>query len=447
MRLKIKFPKTSKAFKVAFLTSLITAVVILAVAGILLYVSRGKIFEAFVPAAEEGPLAVVGANGTKTGPLSLPEGEMGEAQKGREQVVITRESQIVSVVQGANPAVVSIVITKDVPIVEQYFEEFDPFEQFFGPDSFGLPGDGFQFQIPRFREKGTEKREVGGGSGFFVSSDGMVVTNKHVVADPDASYTVLTNDGKKFDAEVLAKDPFLDIAVLKVSLRGESISYLSFGDSDQVKLGQTAIAIGNALGEFRNSVSVGVVSGLSRSIVASAGFGQSELLEEVIQTDAAINPGNSGGPLLDSSGRVIGVNVAMVLGSENIGFALPSNTVKSVVDSVRIHGQIIRPYVGIRYMQITKSLAEKNNLPVDYGVLVVRGDDPEELAVVPGSPADKAGIVENDIILEADGQKLDGDPSFGLIVRKKNVGDTLRLKILSKGTEREITVTLEKAPQ
>jgi serine protease Do len=353
------------------------------------------------------------------------------------------ESRIIDVVAKANPAVVSIVITKDVPIIEQYYQEFDPFGNDFFNDFFG--NNGFRFQIPQQKQNGTEKREVGGGSGFFISSDGYIVTNKHVVEDDKAEYTVLTNDGKKYDAEILAKDSALDVAILKV--KGNDFPYLSFGDSDRLKPGQTVIAIGNALAEFRNSVSVGVVSGLSRSVTAGDLFGRSEHLEGVIQTDAAINPGNSGGPLLDIKGNVVGVNVAVSRGAENIGFALTSNAIKSIADSVKEHGEIVRPYLGVRYVQITESLKKKNNLTVDYGVLVSRGETAEDLAVIPGSPADKAGIVENDIILEVDGVKLEQGKSLASIIRQKQIGSAVKLKILHKGSEKTVEVKLEKAPK
>ena len=171
------------------------------------------------------------------------------------------------------------------------------------------------------------------------------------------------------------------------------------------------------------------------------------MLDHVIQTDAAINPGNSGGPLLNLSGDVVGVNVAVAQGSENIGFALPANAIKSVVDSVRQTGKIVRPYLGVRYTQVTESIKEKNNLSVDYGVIVSKGETKEDLAVIPGSPADKAGIVENDIILEVDGKKLDEDSNLAMIIRDKKIGDTLTLKVLSKGVEKEVRVVLEKAPE
>jgi len=357
--------------------------------------------------------------------------------------VASEESRVIDVVEKASPAVVSIVITKDVPVIEQYYQEFDPFGDDFFNDFFG--NNGFRFRVPQQKQNGTEKREVGGGSGFFISADGYIVTNKHVVDDDKAEYTVLTNDGKKYDAEILAKDGTLDVAILKV--KGSGFSYLSFGDSDHLKPGQTVIAIGNALAEFRNSVSVGVVSGLSRSVVAGDMFGKSEQLEGVIQTDAAINPGNSGGPLLDIAGRVVGVNVAVSRGAENIGFALTSNTVKGIADSVKQHGEIVRPYLGVRYVQITEALKKKNNLAVDYGVLVQRGETPEDLAVIPGSPADKAGIVENDIILEVDGVKLESGKSLASIIRQKGIGQTIKLKVLHKGSEKEVSVKLEKAPK
>lgn len=416
--------KNKKSFVSALITYIVLTLIIGAIGGGLIYANRAEIFDYFAQQylADFEEQQVV-SNGNEN-----------------ERIVFSEESVITDVIERVNPAVVSIVITKDVPIVEQYFENFDPFEEFFLDPFGGL----FNFQVPRMREKGTEKREIGGGSGFFVSKDGLVVTNKHVVSDTEAEYTVLTNDGEKYEAEVLARDPVLDVAILKIKVN--NVPYLEFGDSSKIKLGQKVIAIGNALGEFRNSVSVGVVSGLSRSIVAGDNFGRSELLEEVIQTDAAINPGNSGGPLLDINGRVVGVNVAVSQSAENIGFALPASLVKSVVDSVREHGEIVRPYLGVRYIQVTPTIKEKNNLPVDYGALVVRGDTPEELAVIPGSPADKAGIAENDIILEVDGVKLEEGKSLGLLIRQKNVGDTVTLKIWSKGEEKTASVILEKAP-
>jgi len=188
-----------------------------------------------------------------------------------------------------------------------------------------------------------------------------------------------------------------------------------------------------------------VVSGLARSVTAGDSSGKSELLDKVIQTDAAINSGNSGGPLLDLMGRVIGVNVAIVQGSQNIGFALPINSVKGAIESVKSTGKIVRPYIGIRFVLINAKMKSTNNLPVDYGILVKAGTDTNELAVIPGSPADKAGIVENDIILEIDGVKVDDKTNFASLIREKKIGDIINLKILHKGVEKMVQVTLEVA--
>ncbi len=348
-----------------------------------------------------------------------------------------QEQQVINVVKKASPAVVSIIVTKDLPILERYGGG-SPFEEFFGPNSdFFSP---FEFNIPQYRQKGTQKQEVGGGTGFIVSADGLILTNKHVVSDEEAEYTVLTNEGEKIPAKVLARDPFQDIAIIKIEK--SDLPIVSLGDSEKLEIGQTVIVIGNALGEFRNTVSVGVISGLQRNVVASGG-GTSEEIENVIQTDAAINPGNSGGPLLNLRGEVIGINVAMASGAENIGFSIPINVAKKSLNDVKEKGRISYPYLGIRYVPITKEIQEKNNLPYDFGALVQRGEKIGDLAVIPGSPADKAGIQENDIILEMDGKKITEDNPLAKIVQKYKVGDEITLKIWHKGTEKTLKVILE----
>lgn len=393
--------QTVSVAKIVLLSSCITSIVVLGV----LFIARA-------------PLAEYLSHGTEYAPLPT---HSAPAQSEREPLV--------EMIAKANPAVVSVVITKDVPVYEQYYETFDPW--------------GF-FNIPRVRENGTKEQEVGGGTGFIVSNDGMIVTNNHVVADESARYSVVLTDGQVYTVDVLARDPDLDIAIIKINQPIESpLSYLSFGDSSALSLGQTVVAIGNALAEFQNSVSVGVVSGLSRSITASDEWGRSEQLEQVIQTDAAINPGNSGGPLLNLQGEVIGVNVATSRGADNIGFALPSAMVRQVVESVREHGEIVRPFLGVRYTSITPRLAKVNNLPVEYGALIARGQSEEELAVLPGSPADKAGLLENDIITAMDGETLK-DKDLSSLLRTKTVGQVISLTVLSKGEEKTVSVTLEK---
>lgn len=240
----------------------------------------------------------------------------------------TQEERVIGAVQKASPAVVNIVATKDVPTMGVY-----------RPDAFSDPF--FDFFFPQ--QRSIERREIGWGSGFFVSADGMVVTNKHVVQDEQADYTIITTNGSTYPVRVIARNPDQDLALLKVEqdqaigeegeVRQISFPYLDLGDSDNLHIGQSVIAIGNALGEFRNTVSVGVISGLGRTISASGGS-MVQVMEDVIQTDTAINRGNSGGPLLNLVGEVIGINSAMVVGAQNIGFAVPINNVKQNIEQV-----------------------------------------------------------------------------------------------------------------
>lgn len=363
-------------------------------------------------------------------PASLTSEIEGETVK-----ILKEDSAIIDVVKKANPAVGSIIVTKDLPKIES--NPFDPF----GGDLFDFfnPFGRLQPRAPQQPE--TEKKEVGGGTGFIVSSDGVIVTNKHVVEDEAAEYTFLTNDEKKYSAKILARHPSQDLAILKID--GKDFPTLELGDSDGIQTGQEVVAIGNALGEFRNTVSTGVVSGLARSIVAQGAIGGTERLDNIIQTDAAINSGNSGGPLLTLEGKVIGINTAVAQGAQNVGFAIPINTVKKSISDVQGKGKIVQPYIGVRYIIITEPLRQKNDLPVDYGALVTQGETMDELAVIPGSPADKAGIVANDILLEVNGEKINKNHSLISLLSKYNTGDTVTIKMLHRGEEREVKVVLE----
>jgi serine protease Do len=345
---------------------------------------------------------------------------------------VSREAAIISAVEQANPAVVSIIVSKDMPKLELYYES--PF----GDDPFFKD---FDLKIPRYRQKGTEKKQIGAGTGFIVSESGLVVSNKHVVAEEDAEYAVLLSNGEQYIGEILSRDPLNDIAFLRI--KGEKFPFINLGDSDKIKLGQTVIAIGNALGEFQNSVSTGIVSGLKRSITAGNRYGQVvEQLENVIQTDAAINPGNSGGPLLNLQGEVIGVNVA-VASAENIGFALPVNDVKKRLAEVKEHGRIMRPVLGVRYALINKALQDELNLSVDYGALLVKGENVDELAIIPGGPADKAGLKDGDVILEINAIKVTLENNLSKIISQYSVGDKIGLRVLRQGKELIIEVILE----
>lgn len=352
--------------------------------------------------------------------------------------IIDEQSQVIDVVKKASPAVVSIVATAEIPTFENYFDV-----------PFGVP-QGFEefFGVPRRRQNGTQEQKIGAGTGFLVSSDGYIITNKHVVSEKDADYTVYLNDeankGEKIKAQVVARDPKNDLAVLKIDKK--NLPFLEFSDSSQLQVGQTVITIGYALGEFDNTVSKGVISGLSRSITAGGGFARSENLKNLIQTDAAINPGNSGGPMLDIEGNVIGVNVAMA-SAENIGFAILGNEAEDVFNQVKSTGSIQgkeTAFLGVRYLPITEDVKNNNTLPYGYGALVSRGENRTDLAVTPGSPADKAGIVENDIILEVDGQKVNERNQLADLISKHKPGDKINLKIYHKGEEKEFEVILGK---
>jgi serine protease Do len=317
----------------------------------------------------------------------------------------------------------------------------------------------FNFQIPGFEivppqqegqnrggdvEPDAEEEyiQVGAGTGFIVSEDGLILTNKHVVNAEGARFTVITKGGDSFEAEILGTDPVNDLALLKTVEDVQLPVALELGNSDDVQLGQTVIAIGNSLGEFSHTVTTGIVSGIDRRVTAGDGLGFSEVLEEVIQTDAAINPGNSGGPLLNALGQVIGINTAMSQSGQLIGFAIPINDAIRFIEDIQEYGKVIRPYMGVRYVLIDERIQKVNDLDVDHGALLRRGDDPSELAVVPGSPADKAGLEENDIILEVNGEEVGMQQSLVRILSSYAPGDTVTLKVLKDGEEVDIPLTL-----
>lgn len=279
-------------------------------------------------------------------------------------------------------------------------------------------------------------QQKGGGTGFVLTSDGLIVTNKHVVSDATAEYSVITSDGKSYKATILSRDPYNDLAVIKIDATG--LKPVELGDSAALNVGQWVIAIGNALGEFQNSVTVGVVSAKERQLNAGG-----ESLDGLIQTDAAINPGNSGGPLVNLAGQVIGINTAIAGNAEGIGFAINIDSVKTALDSVLKTGKIVRPYLGVRYLSLNKEIAQSSKLPVDKGALVYRGTGPADLAVIPSSPADKAGIKENDIITKINGQELSETTSLVSLLQKYKVGDTVSVTLLRQGQEIKVDVKLE----
>ncbi len=348
----------------------------------------------------------------------------------------SHERAIIETVKRVSPAVVSIVASRDVPVFEEYYVnpfEGSPFEDFFRE---------FELRVPQQRQRGSEQREIAAGTGFVISADGLILTNKHVVSLEGADYIVYTNDGKKLQGKVLAVDPVNDIAVLKVDSAGDLAS-VALGDSSGLEIGQSVIAIGNALGEFRNTVSVGVVSGLGRTLRAG-GAGLSEILEDVIQTDAAINEGNSGGPLLNLRGEVIGINTAIVSGAQNIGFAIPINQAKRDITQVKILGKISYPYLGVWHTIINADLQKQYGLSVAHGAWVGRDEKgaKTEGAVVAGSPAEKAGLKRDDIILEFGSRKITTDATLRELMQEYNPGDKIALKILRDTMELTLEVVL-----
>lgn len=332
----------------------------------------------------------------------------------------TQEQKIINIVKENSSSVVSVVAYKDMPVYEQTYDQ----------DLF--------FIIPRLEQKGTERQQVGAGTGFIVSGDGLILTNKHVVSDVDAEYVVVMNDNKEYNAKVLARDPVQDLAIMKIE-GGNDFKPLQFGSVEDVQIGQTAIAIGNALGRFQNTVSVGVISGLGRTIIATGSDFSTERLEDIIQTDAAINKGNSGGPLINLKGEVIGINTAVSMEGQNIGFAISIDKAKRSLEQVKTLGKISYPYMGVRYIILDEEIAKARDVEIDYGALIVGDDDS---AVVEDSPAQKAGIKEGDVILEMNGEKITKDNSLAKIISKYDPFDKVNLKILRDGQEIYLNLTL-----
>jgi len=332
----------------------------------------------------------------------------------------------IEAVKKVAPSVVSIVISKYVSRIKGL-----SLTPFFNP-----------FFFDEVEEGAKEKFKVGGGSGVIVHPDGLILTNKHVVFDTDAEYTVVTANLEEYPAKVLSRDPINDIAVLKINAKG--LPAVRLGNSNKLELGQTVIAIGNALGMFSNTVSKGIVSGLSRSISAALGTdGTMEHLKGVIQTDVAINQGNSGGPLINLDGEVVGINTAIIAGAQNIGFSIPINWAKQDLEDIIKYGRIIKPFIGLQYIMINKDLQKKYDLPVDFGAIVVRDHHPGSVAIVKNSPAEKAGIKENDIILEFNGEKLTEKNDLSDLIQKCKVGEEVKLTVMRNGRELKLTATLE----
>lgn len=322
--------------------------------------------------------------------------------------VVDEESVIIDVVEKVSPSVVSIAVENKPTI-----------------NIFGFPSQG-------------ESQQSGIGTGFVISEDGFIITNKHVVSSGSDKYkAIINNNGedKEYEVREINRDPFNDLAILKID--ATNLKPLELGDSDHLKVGQKVIAIGNALGRFENTVTTGVVSGLGRGVAPfDPTTGIAERLDDLIQTDAAINPGNSGGPLVNTAGQVIGINTA-VASAENIGFAIKINIAKQLLSEFKASGgKIIRPLLGVRYSHISKNVALLNGVP--EGELVRE--------VVEGSGADRAGIKVGDIMTEFDGQKLTEENTLNSLIRQKGVRDKVKIRVFRDGKTLDLEATLGEAP-
>ena len=338
------------------------------------------------------------------------------------------KSPIAKIAKRVCPAVVSVIVSKDLPKVEDFYS---------------FPYGGKEYMMPMMQKDGKsiiEKTQIGGGSGFIISRDGYVVTSNHVVADITADYTVIIDPKRKHSAKVLSRNPINDIAILKID--GTNFSYINMSNSDTIEIGEDVIAIGNALGEFTDTLSAGIISGLSRYITAFGGIDhQMQNLRGLIQTDAAINPGNSGGPLVNMKGQVVGINTAMIMGAQNIGFAIPINYAKKDLHQVQKYGKIVVPFLGVKYVIISKEMARANKLTVEDGALVVR-EALGEYPVIKGSAADKAGLKEFDVILECNGEKITAQTPLSHILQKCKIGQETTFKVLRDGREATLKAVL-----
>lgn len=335
--------------------------------------------------------------------------------------IVSEESLVIDLVKKVSPSVVTISV-KTPPTVSSRGQG-DPFLE-----PFGIFND-----TPGQSQPNSISQDI--GSGFVISQDGLIVTNKHVVSDTESTYKVIMKDNKTYDVVKIYRDPVNDLSILKID--GSGLTPVQLGDSDKLQVGQFALAIGTALGEFRNTVTTGVISGLGRGITAGSPLeGAVERLDNVIQTSAAINPGNSGGPLIDSSGNVIGVNTAVSTSGQNIGFAIPINVIKDAIDNFNKTGQFSRPFLGVRYRIIDQKTALLNDVPA--GALIQE--------VIAGSAADKGGVKVADIITKIDGKKVFGDESsLAKEIGARKVGDKMSLEVWRDGQFKTLPVTLEEA--
>ena len=279
------------------------------------------------------------------------------------------------------------------------------------------------------------------GTGIIVSKDGYVLTNKHVVSGADKVEVILSNGTSYTNVTVVGSDPLNDIAFLKINGVND-LSPAELGDSATTRVGQEVVAIGNSLGQYQTTVTSGIISGKGRPITAgSEGTGETESLTDLLQTDAAINPGNSGGPLLNRSGQVIGVNTAVAANAQGIGFAIPINATKGALKQVLAGKGVERSYLGLRYVTLTPDVAKQYDVSVTQGAYIVGAEG--RPGVLPGSPADKAGLREKDIIKKVNSMMVGPQGGVSSLIGEYAPGDTVSLLVLRDGRELTLKATLQ----
>ena len=335
-----------------------------------------------------------------------------------DDLALDEQEATIRAIKKVKPAVVSIIVY-----------DYDNFIAFDVPSG--------KQEIQKYRKEQTR------GTGFLITSDGYILTNKHVINTANkktGEYKVILNSGKEYYAQYIGVDAGRDLAVIKIF--DKDLPFVELGDSDKIEVGLSVIAIGNTLGRYENSVTKGIISATGRTLAPSNIVESVGTLNNVIQTDAQINLGNSGGPLIDLRGKVIGINVAIDSAGGSIGFAIPINDARAVIESIREEGYISRPRLGVRYQMLNPEIARANNLGRDNGAWVTSGGE-DEPAVVPGGPADKAGILEGDIIFEVNAIRINKQNNLLSVIGKYRPGDKIGLKIQREGRVLIIVVKLD----
>ena len=363
---------------------------------------------------------LVGLGGGLLGARAYNHSYSGTTASARQQYISNEGQLISSIAKDVGPGVVSIDVEDQVSSI----------------DFFGFP---------------RSVTQQSAGTGFIIDPSGIIVTNRHVVPTGTDSVSVTLSDGTRYDnVKVIGRttdSSSLDVAFLKIdNLRGKKLTVAQLGDSSKMQVGDRVVAIGNALGQFQNTVTTGIISGFGRDVTAGDESGVSqENLTDLFQTDAAINAGNSGGPLVNINSQVIGLNTAVASGAQNIGFAIPINDLKYLINGVLKQGKLQQAYLGVRYISLTDELAGQLNLKIKRGAYLISGQG--NGAVVKGSPADKAGLKEKDVITKVNNTQIDDNTNLSTALGKFQVGDTVNLTVLRDGKTQTIMVTLGSAPQ